>query len=255
MKSYIISYCDRKYEWNLLSDFIPSLFNIAKFNGTLYILDYGLTKYCVKKLSKFENVVVKKCDKKRSVECNRNYDIFNALYDFPEASVIMSIDCGDVWFQDTFYEIFELCKDRIGYVEEQEKPEDERWWGKIIAGLDRVKYQYACSVLQGHNLSGSGMFIGPKQMMLELVGLIKYWTNWLSSDYFGIDQLAFNIALRTTSMKKISLPQTYDYVFITHKDEASYENGIVYDLNHTPVKIAHNAGGRYRVIDRKKVIK
>jgi len=119
-KNVIITYLNSKYINNFIKDFVPTLFTDAKYGGKLCVLGYGLTdreKRMILTLN--DNIIVKDCVETKQIEVQRNYDILNTIKDL-DADVIMTIDAGDVWFQDDFHEIFELCKDKIGVVAESE---------------------------------------------------------------------------------------------------------------------------------------
>lgn len=245
MRKAIITYCDKNYEWELYNDFIPSLFDVG-FKGKLYVIDYGLINQ-----KKIDNVEYIKSEPNMSVEQQRNRDIVNLLLNIKE-DVIMTIDAGDVWFQENFDEVFEICKDKLGYVEElyDMHPDGHRWFMQKLLSMKDKKYY---ELLKDYkDMAGSGMLCGNRIEMAKFLNDVYGETALCDEDFFGVDQIMFNYMLRQYKGKKISLPQTYDYVLITHQKEADYIDGKVYDKNGKLVKIAHNAGGNYRLINRKE---
>lgn len=254
MKTAILTYCDKKFEWELIHDFLHTLRDPTKgnYSDSVIVLDYGLTAQGRRKVRKYAQIA--KCDRIRSIEANRYRDLPIILEDI-EADVIMTIDAGDVWFQESFGEIFEICQNNIGYVEENEYC-DEKWMKEIIGNLQNSQYKLDIQrSLKNKRVIGSGMLCGDRYKLKMLFEETWDVIGELAEDFFGVVQIALNMAVRKKQEegegKFRSLSKTYDYVVITNKNETYYENGIVYDEDHAIVKIAHNAGGIYRIIDRK----
>ena len=247
MKKAIITYCDANYEWELRRDFLKSLRRV-EFGGQVHILDYGL-----RRAPKGPNLSVQRCSADMSVEQQRNRDIVKALEEI-DADVVMTIDAGDVWFQENFDEVFEMCADRIGYVEEldDQSGDHKKWFMEKIKGLACMQ-EAVLALLEPWPLIGSGMLVGPRDKLAVLLGAVYRVTEQLDSDFFGVDQIALNYAVRSDrDGAYLSLPQTYDYVLITHRNEYLYRRGAVFDSEGHRVKIAHNAGGEYRLVNRRK---
>lgn len=255
MNTAILTYCDKNFEWELIHDFLYTLRKTiyGNYKGQVTILDYGLTPKAIKKSKKYANIV--RCEKLVKVEANRNRDlpkIIKALH----VDTVMTIDAGDVWFQERFDEVFQKCSTHIGYVEEDMRCDGE-WMSEKIEMIKDERYKTTVKeTLQDKKMIGSGMLCGPKDKMIALLQEAWKFTKDANEDFFGIDQIAINMVIRLWEKKGgkfISLPKTYDYVIITNKYETFYENGIIYDKHHNRAKIVHNAGRKeYKLINRRE---
>lgn len=242
MKVAIITYLDEKYYDNFKNDFVKTLSNNTDFNGDLLVLNYGLNHQQQKNIKSIYNKTkFITCHKVRQIEAQRNYDILEIL-ETVNYDVVMTIDAGDVWFQDSFNEVFEMCKDRIGYVEENETW-SEGWQQAVISNIkDATKRVEIFEILKDKKTIGSGMACGKRELMIEFTKDIIKHNNNIGQFYFGIDQLCFNLAINDVKNNFVSLPNTYDYVIIPNLHMFTFENGTVRDENKKIVKIVHNAG-------------
>lgn len=249
MENAIITYLDSKYFNNFIKDFLPTLFNDVGYNGKLYVISYNLSqneKRAIQTIS--NNIYFFEGENNKSIEVQRYYDILALLKTIDE-DVIMTIDAGDVWFQDTFEEIFEICKDHIGVVAENETCL-ENWMGMKINQIKNTDLKNKISlILKDKPLIGSGMICCNKNTYIEISEKMIELINQLGEDYFGIDQIVFDTILyKLYDDKILYLPHTYDFVTIERLNDF-YINShklIIDKKTNKPVKIVHNAGGNSR---------
>jgi len=251
----MVTYCDKNFEWNLLNDFILTLYNEGRYDGDLIVIDYGLNKEVVDIIEeKYSKVKIIKKEQNKSVhsECHKHFS--EILTEHKEYTHAMVIDAGDVWFQKQFDEIFSICDDYIGYTIESEIC-TEKWTLTKIMDIENVKLKKdILSCLYEKKLISGGMFIGPSRKLINMFNEIYQHINLINQDYFGVDMVASNYVIRrniANGATFIELPITYDYAVITNKYQSFYEGRLILDKYKNKVKIAHNCGGSNRLIDRK----
>ena len=240
------------YERQLVDDFLVTLKGI-RYPGEIHIIDYGLSTACSQRIANYENVFTHPHLINIRVECQRYRDLVTHIKGC-DADVIMTIDGGDVWFQDNFDELFSMCREKIGVINEI-----ERWsesWSKDI--LDKLKDPYYTELLGDRPISGSGMICGPKDKMLEVLNKTRDVIENIGKDFFGVDQVAFNSTLALASKldadEIISLPQTYGFMIIPKYNVFFLgNNGMLYDENKELIKVVHNGGGETRTFPEGRI--
>ena len=244
----IITYLDKHFQTNLVYDFLPTL--KEHYTGTIVVIDYGMDKKYVT-MAEGMGAIVIKFKPNGKIESHRNREILQVIYELPpHISHMMTIDAGDVWFQEQFSTVWNMVEDSIGFVEEDESCDDivmTNWINKL--GDEDVK-----RLLKGTTLKGSGMMCGPRELMFKFLLRLNNYIELQIQDYFGLDQVAFNYMVMKCSeeMNFTILPSTYDYVLISrNRTEGFYLiDGLIYDKKKKLVKIVHNAGGGHRLFPR-----
>jgi len=261
VRTAIITYLDKNFYDQLTQDFIPTLFEDAAYSGELFIVDLGLTQNQLKELSKNTRIIIVKNKMPKTESKGWSEEISNAriepilnliTHKLREYTHIMTIDAGDVWFQDNFEEVFELCSTKIGFVEENEKW-TQGWSQQVMKKIPQPKRKSFQDIVKDNNIIGSGMICGPRHKMISLFDKWLTYLNMLDK-HFGIDQLALNCAVHNIGYKNfLPLPHTYDFVMILKLNWFGITPaGTILDNKNNKVKIVHCAGGQNRLFNSRK---
>jgi hypothetical protein len=249
----ILTCMDLNFECNFINDFLKTLRQIAGYKGKIITLDYGMSIEAINRIkNEDENVEIIKCSKDRHIFSVRFRDMPKIIDSLPdEITHVMSIDGGDVWFQEPVDEVFELCKDRIGYIEEYYL--GNNWWNRQILNLLSLEEVEKLSKnFRGTRQKNAGMICGPKEIISRVSSLIGQYVLNNGMDFFGLDQLYFNYIINNMAeYEKIPLPPKYNYVLIDNTQKFTIENGLIYDENHELMTVIHDAGGHTGRIMRK----
>ncbi|HEX3030523.1 MAG TPA: hypothetical protein VHT34_14760 [Clostridia bacterium] len=250
----ILTCMDSNFEHNLINDFLRTLRKVASYQGKIFILDYGMSTEAVARIkNEFENVEIIKCSKDRHIFSVRFRDMTGIIDSLPDSIThVMAIDGGDVWFQSPINEVFELCTERIGYIEDYCL--DNSWWNRQILNLLKPKeMEKLFKNFRGTRQKNAGMICGPKNIMSKVSDTIDKYVLNNGSDFFGLDQLYFNyIVNNMPEDEKIALPKKYNYVLIDNRHKLIIEDDLIYDENHELMTVIHNAGGGYYRIVQKE---
>jgi hypothetical protein len=236
---------DSNQEKNLIEDFLKTLRNVACFKGKVIIMDYGMSEQAVNRINnEFSNVEVVKCSKDRHIFSVRFRDMAEIIKNLPsDITHIMSIDSGDIWFQSSITELFELCETKIGYVEDYSL-DDSLWNRQLLSMLRPQEMNKLRKNLLGTRQKNAGMICGPRELMEYVSAAISGYVLEYGLDFFGLDQLYFNYIINNMDAEnKIVLPKKYNYVLIDTRCKHIIENNTVYDEKHDLVAVVHNAGG------------
>ncbi|EMS73758.1 hypothetical protein [Ruminiclostridium cellobioparum] len=249
----ILTCMDSNFEDNLINDFLKTLRKVAGYQGKIVILDYGMSIVTVNSIeNEDENVEIIKCNKDRHIFSARFRDMAGIIGGLSsEITHVMSIDGGDIWFQAPIDEIFELCKERIGYIEECYL--GNNWWNKQILNLLRTEEMEKLSKnFRGTRQKNAGMICGPRDIMSKVSDAIGKYVLNNGRDFFGLDQLYFNYIINNMSEnKKIVLPDKYNYVLIDNSQKLIIEDNLIYNEKYELMTVIHNAGGaKGRIISK-----
>lgn len=249
----IITCIDKNFEENLEYDFLKSLFSTAHYSGKVIILDYGMNEDTCKHIQEQFPVIVYKFDKIMSIFSLRYKHIPEIINSLEEnITEIMVIDGGDVWFQCSINQTFELVKDGIGVVAEERIIGEDEWTNKSLANIeDNLKEKILCR-LEGKRVINAGVVCGNRRRMVELYRKIYNDIVNCGIEFFGIDQLYLNYEWYGLSdSEKVFLDEKYNYVMVSHHvNEYEIKENIIFNKNGDLITIVHNAGGNWRLIKR-----
>lgn len=248
----IITYMDNYFVENLEYDFLDSLVNKANYKGKIVILDYGMNAEDVERIKSKFDIFVYKCDKVMPVFSNRYYDIPNVI-DLLDENIthIMTIDGGDVWFQDEVNEIFEKSQNGIGCVEENRIIGEDEFTDYCMNKMSEIEKKRILKNLSGKKVRNSGVICGPKLDMKNICSKIAADIEKSSSEFFGIDQIYFNYEwYLLDSDKRISLDELYNFVIVTNVDRYIEKEGCIFTDTGKLVTVVHNAGANWRILKR-----
>jgi hypothetical protein len=253
--NYIITYADNNAATRLKNDMLYTLFNIAQFKGIVYILSYNIDKAILDEILRLytDHVVIVNCDGKGKLISNqRNHDISALSSMFKEEDKVLCCDSIDVWFQDNIDELFDMVKDNQVMCLEEDMMATEGFALHCIDSLNARDKSIAIDTLSGRHLLNAGVILSTgKSFKLLMKYIMKNYVECY--DYFGYDQLATNMAIRTLDDSNqivfLQLPFIYNAVLINHSHK--WKMGNTTKLLFTRdkgelIKIVHNAGGTCR---------
>ena len=248
----IITYMDNFFVENLEYDFFFSFFQKANYKGKIVILDYGMNTEDVDRLKKKFDIFVYKCDKVMPVFSNRYNDIPEVI-DLLDDNIthIMTIDGGDVWFQDKVNQIFEESENGIGCVEENRIIGEDEFTDYCMNKMSADEKKHVLDALYGKKVKNSGVICGPREDMKNICQKIAKDIEVSSAEFFGIDQIFFNYEWYSLDdYKKVTLNELYNFVIVTNVDRYVEKDGCIYTDLGELVTVVHNAGANWRILKR-----
>jgi hypothetical protein len=256
----VIVSMDKNYEENLINDFLSSLYGAAEYKGKVFVLNYGMSDEAIEKIQKeYKNVTVVLCSRDSRLLFSVRYkDIVKVIEGVnDDITHFMAIDGGDVWFQTSINEAFNMCETKLGYVEESNfGPDIDK--NKIIKRYFRLlppnEAEKVYESFKGTRLKNSGMICGPKKLVQETADAINKALLSSEVDFFWIDQLYMNyIVNKLDEDQRIALPEKFNYVLLSNKGHFVIEDDKVYDQTGELINVVHNAGGIFlRVIKKER---
>lgn len=248
----VITYIDENYEENLEKDFLYTLRNIALYKGKIVVIDYGMSKVIKNRIIKEYNVDIYSYKKDMAVFSLRNKHIPDVISKLnPIITNVMVIDGGDIWFQKSISSIFEATKNKIGCVEESIVFGKNEWIAKCLSILNDDIRSEILKYTNGQHVKNSGMVCGPRNCVSNILQKVYLKMLDCGIEYFGIDQLLFNYeCCKLRKDKIIILNKEYNYVLVTNKGEYLIKDDKIYDKDLKLVTVVHNAGGKWRMINK-----
>lgn len=248
----IITYIDKYQMENLEYDFLTSLFEKAKYTGTVKVLNYGMKKSDADRIRKKFPVDVIDCEKIMPVFSNRYYDIPRIIDTLDDnITHVMTMDGGDIWFQDKVDAIYNCSENGIGCIEEERKIGDDHFTEYCLNKLESEKRKEIEERLLGKNVRNSGVICGPRQMIRKIISDVGKDMLNNSTEYFGIDQLYFDFEwFALKEEQKVTLEEKYNYVLVSNKEKFEIIDGNIYNSEKELVTVVHNAGANWRVMKR-----
>lgn len=248
----IVTYIDDLQAENLESDFLRTLIKEVGYKGLVYVIDYGIKSEAKRSIQNQYNVTFFERQKTQPVFSLRYKHIPDVLEALPDhITNVMLIDSGDVWFQKPIMPIFEQTENKLGCVEEPGIIGEEKWVSLCLKNLEK---RYADRILSnsgGKRNKNSGMLCGPKNMVQKFIQNVYEDMVGTGIEFFGLDQLFFNYeANRLSDDELVVLDKEYNYVLINNKDFI-YKNQKIYKDEEHIVTVVHNAGGIWRIFNRK----
>ena len=241
MRHAIITACDKKYGNFLINHWLKSLkSNVDLEDIDVIILDYGLSKKQISKLSE-EEVTVIKCKKNGHVACIRFRDMAKFIED-KEYDQVMSVDAGDVIFQSDLKDLFFKEKNHMRCVIEDY---NHSWASNIVdyytnnLFFNKIEAKNIRNLLKKKDTVNAGLIIGPRKKFYNLCS--ESFNMLKTKSSYGPDQVAVSYVLYRDGFKK--LDKKYNYVILSNKKrEFSIKNGKFYFRDGEIIPIVHNAG-------------
>ncbi|MBW2978258.1 glycosyl transferase family 8 [Candidatus Woesearchaeota archaeon] len=237
MKHVIFTSSDSKYGDFLINHWLPSLKDNVNLNKIdIVILDYGLTK---EQISKLKGVKIYKGVRNGHVCAIR----FRGMLKFLEKNKydqVLSIDGGDIIFQDDLKQAFENYKNHFRVVcEDFHFPFEDFFVKNFFKKTDIKKIK---KTLKNKKQINAGVIFGPYSKFKKLCKEIN--TLLINKNNFGPDQVAVNYILYKDGFK--NLDKKYNFVIIATniKNKFFIEKGVFYLENGEKIAIVHNAGNK-----------
>lgn len=248
----IITYIDEYFCENLENDFLNTLFNVSNYKGTVILLNYGIVQEDIRRLAAAFPIKVIECDKNMPVFSNRYFDIPRAIEQLDnQITHVATMDSGDIWFQNSIHEVFEICQNGIGCVEEERIIGEDHFTGYCLDKLQTDERNVIEDRLQGKKVKNSGVICGPKNMMRKIIEDVGRDMSNCSCEFFGVDQLYFNYEWYALEKdKRINMDETYNYVLVSNVDKFTVQNDVVIDNDGNVITVVHNAGANWRALKR-----
>jgi len=246
MTKAIISYIDDNVAERFEKDFLPTLREVAKFDGEVHLLYFGKDIQFEKRVSSKYCVKIHRCYSQNRVSNQRNREIANLLTKMNEITNVICIDGGDVWFQKPIDEIFEKTEKGYGVVEEDIRADsDFNLYCMSLVGNSDIR-EKMLKVTKRKRLINSGMIAGERESVLGVVIQIAKISERLNQDYFALDQAVFNYVIRKRQ-DFINLDQSFNYTLLDKKKRFYVKKRIFYDKKLGPVSVVHNIGNTNRM--------
>lgn len=251
-RTAIITYIDENYAENLEQDFLESLFLRAKYKGEVVVLNYGMDNESVARITSRFDVSIVRCEKIMPVFSNRYIDIPHAIDSLDDnITQIMLMDGGDIWFQDDISAIFNETKNGIGCVEEDRVIGEDDFTDYCMNKMSDSERTRLEGVLLGKKVKNSGVICGPRDMVKKIVCDVAKDMRKHETEFFGIDQLYFDYEWYLLNEdNRVELSDSCNYVLVSNKDKYVVVDGDIYDAAKGLVKVVHNAGANWRMLNR-----
>lgn len=235
MKNVIFTSSDSKYGDFLVNHWLRSLKeNVDLANTDVIVLDYGLTTAQVGDLTK-QGVIVKTYPRKGHVTCIR----WNAMEEILQDSaydVVLSVDGGDIIFQDDISHLFFECKNDFGVVCEDFNLRFEKFFtDNHFREDDAVRIKES---LNGKRMINAGVIFGPRDKFLQLCRELNFILEDKNS--FGPEQVALNYILYKNRF--MELDRNYNFVVNSMEHGVHVKQGVFYEKNGKLISVVHNAG-------------
>ena len=248
----IITYANKNSEENLEIDFLKSLYTVAHYTGKVIILNYGISENAINRIKKMYPVQIVDCCIKTDIFVDRYRDIASEIENLDnDISTIITMDCGDVWFQSSLEIMQNIGIDEIWTVMENRIWDEDEWALKCINNLVDKDKEYVIEKLTGTNVRNSGVIVGGKNAIKKLSKKVYHDILNCGYFYFGIDQIFVNYEIAKLDVdKRRSLDEIFNYVLISNQGQFYIIDNVVYRNDGNKIVIVHNAGGNWRLLKR-----
>jgi len=236
-KFLIITASDSKYGDFLINHWLKSLLpNINKRLVDIAVLDYGLTSEQRKKILKKAKII--KCLRDGNITNIRYRDMLSFLKK-NNYQQIMSVDGGDLIFQDNIMNIFDEHKTEIRVVSEGLMiPSHES--ALLSKPFNKDMANNILKTLRNKKLFNGGLVIAP---ISEFIKLCRFQLKYTKKpELFGLDQVLLNYYLYKNK-NFFELNNTYNFVIATARHKFKIKQGIFLNAQGKPITIVHNTGG------------
>lgn len=235
-KNIIITSCNAKYGEFLINHWLRSLkVNVDLREIDVAVIDYGLTEKQVKAL-KEEGVLLVPGSKDGHIANLRFADALKFLKN-SKYEQVLSVDGGDVIFQEDISKIFKLSPTTFRVVtQESEHLYFETNIPKNFKGKIRKELW---QTLIGKSVINAGVIFALREKFMKLCEEIDRLAP--DKNKYGADQIITNFVIYRD--KYTLLPNKYNFMPATVKDGCIIKDGIFYKNNGEKAVIVHNVGG------------
>lgn len=251
-KVAIITYSDCRFEENLELDYLKTLYSEAKFDGYLYILDYGITDSVKERIRQNYPVNIVDCLLSESVFTSRYRDISKIIDSLPEdVGRVITMDSGDIWFQDLLEGIKGIEDNYLSLCEEDRIWGIDEWTNKCLSNISLEKRTEILRWIEGKPVKNSGVIVADKYTMKILADAVYRDICEYGYEFFGIDQIFVNYEISKLFDDRYKvLSEVYNYVVVSNSNNYIIKNDLLYKKTGEKIIIVHNAGGNWRVLKR-----
>jgi len=234
----MITSSDESYGDFLLNHWLVSLKdNVDLSNIDVIVIDYGLTEE-QRQILQTKGIHCHPSEKDGNITNIRYRDIARVL-DQGQYDQVMSVDGGDIIFQDDIRHLFDIHRDRFRAVcEELHVPLHELVLPRKDISRDNfIKIFY---FLKGKPRINGGVILGPSELFRDLWEQYREMTE--GYQVFGTDQYIMNYLLYKRGF--VRLENRYNFVVLSMNSPFSIRKGAFYDGKAKLIPIVHNAGWR-----------
>lgn len=251
-KMAIITYADNKYEENLEMDFLRTLFKVSKYDGYVYILNYGISSKVKERILENYPVRIVDCIPSESIFTSRYRDICDLMDDLPQnVDYVITMDSGDIWFQDSIKSLDVSGEFFLSLSEENRIWGEDEWTNKCLNNLDDEKKKSILEKIAGKTVKNSGVIVADKITMKKLANSVYEDICEYGYEFFGIDQIFVNYEVSKLFESNYQiLSDVYNYVVISNQGKYISQNDVLYKVTGEKIVVVHNAGGNWRIIQR-----
>ncbi|HLD43561.1 MAG TPA: glycosyl transferase family 8 [Candidatus Nanoarchaeia archaeon] len=243
MKNVIFTSSDEKYGDFLVTHWLRSLKdNVDLTNTDVIVLDYGLTEIQVSELKR-NNVIVHKAKKDGAI-VNIRWREMAIILKRKEYDQVLSVDGGDIIFQDGISSIFSEDTGAFRAAYEGTNKLYKSYFLKTCFSRKVSSKMKEC--LHGKKIVNAGVLLGPSYKFIglcnEIVSLIE------DKGRFGPDQIIINYVLQRDGFKELNPKYNFIISTLDAKDaKFTIKEGVLYLQNGQKIPIVHNAG-RYSML-------
>jgi hypothetical protein len=248
-KTCVIVALDAHCERNLLLDFLPTLRGAAAYRGQVHVIDYGMSGPAREQVAALADRVIP-IERAGHVVVQRFRDAARVISELPAGLThVLMIDCGDVWFQAPFVELWGAVGDGVGFVEEdliEESTTMQRWLRELP---DRLRAPWR-QALRGTRTVNMGMNAGAREAMAWFYEEISRVAADCGPSRFGLDQLVACHVIRSAAgrCRFTPLDSKFNFILLGHMEDLRLRDGVFLDKHGAVPAIVHNLGGSSRPI-------
>ena len=238
MRYLISTACDQKFEDFLINDWLRSLKdNVDLSNTDILVLDFGLSENARNVLME-NNVMLKESRISGKIVNARFAELTKFLRENPQYEQILMCDSGDLIFQRSISNLFEIHSDTFKVVCEDYKVPMDVFLMKT--DLPKKLKKEIKRILSERKMINAGFLIGPKDGFIKMCDFIVSTMKDLNT--WGMDQLLINYYLYKNGF--IELDKDYNFIPTTHLGGFSIKRGVFYFKDGKKIAVVHNAGSK-----------
>jgi len=234
-KNVIITCANSKHGDFVIDHWLKSLKdNVPLTNIDVVVIDYGLT-YSQKNKFKKEKVILFPGTKKYHIVNKRFFDSARYLKT-KKYDQVLSIDGGDIIFQEDITPVFKKDKDTFRVVPLGMEVLFFEWF--IFNNFaDGVK-EKIWKIVKNKPVINAGVIFAPYKKFVSLCNLMEKLIK--DKNAWGPDQIVVNYYIYQSKYK--FLDNKYNYMMSTMPKGFIIKSGVFYEPNGEKIAIVHNAG-------------
>ena len=214
----------------LMKVWLPSLKQRGEYEGDILVIDYDLSQRTVKKLQQYNIILFKSKPEYKCLASDRHRAFYEALKPlWNKYQIIMIIDGNDLSFFKPVRFLFDISKERVCYVTENEVNENCTHY----VGPPDAEEVWKC---MKKLIANSGMYVGPAKLIFEMQKHIAENLRYKSD--FGADQVLFNALIYYYRIPSIEVDRRWNFICGTGIFDKKYMR-LIADYS-----ILHNAWGQ-----------